>query len=295
MIFISLILWTYSGHKKLKNGHQQNFCVKMNPMFIRPAFISILAVFTSLGTPHPAHAADPTGVEFEQSGVVKTVLQKSGQDRSEGNFVVYKTNKGQIPYRLTLYGKGDFDRFEKVSWHIESELTPDGRYLVPLSTVCKIRDNQKQTLKVCKKTYDYFNKIIKVEETRPEASEKNEYTFPIKGRTCDYATLPFFLKTFIPRLGQEGFRHFYLITSEPALYKVNIKFVSEEYLTINNERIPAVRVRLIADMGILDDVFDRFVPPTFMWYENRPPYRWLQYQGMETGKDSPYVRTRLLE
>ncbi len=70
---------------------------------------------------------------------------------------------------------------------------------------------------------------------------------------------------------------------------MNVKYVRPEKLSLAIGQRSAMKIRLIADFGILDEAFDRIVPPSFIWYEDRPPFDWLQYQGLETGLQSPDI------
>jgi hypothetical protein len=46
-------------------------------------------------------------------------------------------------------------------------------------------------------------------------------------------------------------------------------------------------------MGIMDEILDRYVPATYLWYEAGTDHDWLQYEGFETGFGSTGVVARL--
>ena len=74
------------------------------------------------------------------------------------------------------------------------------------------------------------------------------------------------------------------------MYGVNLEFVKNEVLNLPGGKRNSIKIRLIADFIKLgDELFDKIIPPTFVWYQDQPPYTWLKYQGMETGDPSPNI------
>lgn len=211
---------------------------------------------------------------------------KSNQERS---ILTYKADDILLAEKPVIYvtqqGRGAFDRFNDVQWMIKSQIETE-RFL-PLQTVGRIQSAKDETL--YESTFelnlaeDLINVIIH------DKGKVSQFTLPLKEPFCDYADLNLFLQQRMARWDFASVEHFYLLTISGKMYKVNMKFVTKENLKIGDKKIPAVKVRLIADMGILDDVFDRFVPPTFVWFAADPPHHWLKYQGMETTADSAYV------
>jgi hypothetical protein len=119
--------------------------------------------------------------------------------------------------------------------------------------------------------------------------------FPIKGKTTDDVTLIYFLRAYVANRDDPDYKSYYLLTNEPKLYKCNIRVMGEEICQLPIGEKAAVKLKLTGDMGIIDDILDRFVPHTYVWYEPDPPYTWLQYQGLETSVSSTNVIISLSE
>lgn len=214
----------------------------------------------------------------------------SGQERSRVSLRVEPKGPGAADeVVLRQNGEGAYGTYTDVRWEIESVLRFTDGALRPVSKVHKIFDRQGMLLSRLSNDYDYAQKVISLTFEDPQKDTRKNFTFPIKGLTIDYSTLSLFLESFAKDVGPGNPKTFYLLTAEPELYKVNIKYVTDEILDLPFGQVSAVKVRLIADMGILDDVFDRLVPPTFMWFEKSPAHRWLKYEGLETGKRSTRV------
>ena len=107
--------------------------------------------------------------------------------------------------------------------------------------------------------------------------------------------MAFFLKAYVKHRDEPGYKNFYLLTNEPKLYKVNFKLVATETLDLPIGKKRALKIKTTGDMGIVDDILDKYVPHTYFWYEDSPDLQWLQYQGLETSIDSAYVIASLAE
>ncbi|MFC1632248.1 hypothetical protein ACFL2I_06815, partial [Candidatus Omnitrophota bacterium] len=116
-------------------------------------------------------------------------------------------------------------------------------------------------------------------------------TLPIKGRTADYATLLYFIRPFLSHFEKDNYPGFYLVTSEPKLYKLDIQFQKYETLDLPVGKKEALKLRLIPDLGLIAGIFKIFVPTTFVWYEKDRPHAWLKYKGLETGLSSANIVT----
>lgn len=197
--------------------------------------------------------------------------------------------QGQMVYDIHAEGQGAFHKYRKARWVITSQLKGNRDLLRPLTTRCVIEDLEGQKTVTNETQYDYRQNKIFVTITDPKIKAPIKMTFPLKGPTADYASLSYFLKPLIAKLPQEKNQTFYLLTIEPAMYKVNIKFVAKEELSLLSGKKSAIKIRLIADFGVLDEVLDSLVPPTFIWFEDKTPFNWLQYQGLESGVHSANI------
>lgn len=232
----------------------------------------------------------------------------SGEPRSSFTMDFRTVNRGpEIVYEITAQGKGAFHKYRDAEWTVISQLISDGEFMKPRWTRTEIRDLTDPKTIWLETRFDYATKKITFSEQNSKQKTIKTYVFPIKGLTVDYASMHYFLKPFIARLPKEKNQSFYLLSIEPALYNVDIKLIQTEKLTLPRGTPPggglaaqaatktALKIRLLPNFGILDAVLDNLVPPTFLWYEDHPPYNWLKYQGLETGLHSPNISAYLSE
>ncbi len=238
----------------------------------------------------PAFATEASWTDFQQAGSAAILNFPTQTPRSASSHSFTVTSDS---FTAQKKGRGAFDHFELVDWLAEATGTIKDRRLIQKKSLCVIKDLEGNTLYQAQKDFDYEKKkiTIKIDDRRnPKRARVKNYTFPIKGPTIDEICLTNFVKSFIPYLNEKNNQSFYLITFEPALYKVLVKQQGQETITLPSGRsYDCVKIRLIADMGILDNVFDQYVPATFVWYQRTYPFQWVQYQGLETGRHSTNI------
>lgn len=233
--------------------------------------------------------------EYER-GLVTCIEKKSLQQRSHISFALRQINKdNKVLYKLTRQGRGDYDTYKKVYWTMEAEMEEKEGFLYTLYSKILITDKGKNVIISYEKRYDYEAGQIYWGAFDVNGDKIQQQVFPIKGRTADDVTMIHFLKPFVARRNEEAYKMFYLLTNEPNLYKTKIRVLGSEMVQSPFGKTRAVKLKLTADVGILDDVLDKFVPPTFIWYTEAKPYVWLKYQGFESGALSPYIIANLDE
>ena len=88
---------------------------------------------------------------------------------------------------------------------------------------------------------------------------------------------------------------FNFLSCEPGLYKLKARFIEEDILILGSQKIETIKVAITPDMGALNILLDRFVPPTLLWYAKKEPHEWLKYVGLESGRRSAYIITTVEE
>ncbi len=194
---------------------------------------------------------------------------------------------------LKVKGQGDFYSFRDVTWTSEAELKREDSLWTTLGSRTTIRKKQGQMIVEYKKVYDYTAKKIRCLTIAPDGTITSEIKFPIKGKTCDDVTMFLFLEDFVHGKNIPPFRHFYLLTNEPHYYRTRVQLMGEENLALASGTARAFKLKLTAELGILDDILDRFARHTYVWYAARPPHVLLRYQGYEKGRGSAYIQTSL--
>jgi len=233
------------------------------------------------------------GAREPRDYVIRARDLKTQQER----YIIYSSLRplaGQ-PGRWELQSRaqGPFHTYDNVSWECKVQLLDEGGLLLPVLAQWNIYQ-QGKLVENWGHRYDLSGRGIIFSRSIPRKRMAREFAFPIKGPTTDYTSLALFLEDFVPVVNPGQQQKFLLLTSEPRLFRVQMKYLQEETLALPKGPRKAVKYRLVVDMGILDEAFDRWIPPTFVWYDALPPHRWLKYQGLETGQGSTVIDAELI-
>jgi len=225
-----------------------------------------------------------------KNGNIVYIGKESSSPRSRSTFSTERIiENNKLMYKYTAYGKGDYDEYKDVAFDIEAKMEEKNGLLYPVYSFTSIKNKDGGLIARREKNFDYAKqKIYYTISDSKEVVIKN-ITFPMKGLTVDGPTMIHFLKAFVARLGEDSYKTFYLISDKGQLYKINIKDMGLETLEISGEKIKAKKLRLIPELGLLTGIAKSLIPPTFIWYSEKEPYDWLQYEGLETGIGSAYI------
>jgi len=80
---------------------------------------------------------------------------------------------------------------------------------------------------------------------------------------------------------------FRLLTNEPRIYPMTLKYIGEETLKVNNKDVVCYKVQMIPDLGVLN-LLGAFVPKTYFW-ETKAEHEFIRYEGLESGLGTPYI------
>ncbi|MFC1704312.1 hypothetical protein ACFL1E_06000 [Candidatus Omnitrophota bacterium] len=259
-------------------------------MKITNVIVTLLAF--SLVFPGSIHSQDtilPDKEIYQQ----KTIDKQSGLLRSRLTGTFKKISEDR--YLLQESGKGNYDKFQDVAWTLKSETELRENLLCPLYTIFTVIDKGARQISTCKKEYDYEKKIIRITQKDANNEITKAFSLPLKTHTTDYATLIYFLRPFMKDLMAEKIIRFHFMSCEPKLYKLKARFISKETIMVGSQNIETVKVAVAPDMGPLNVLLDRLVPPTLLWYGKKYPHPWLQYEGLESGRQSAYILTTVEE
>jgi len=215
------------------------------------------------------------------------VDKKSGEFRSKLTVSLKKISDG---YKISSFGKGGYDKYQDVTWETKAEMEDRKGLLYPLYSITIIKNATDDISIKQEKRFDYDKRKIFYSASDSEGNIIKKTTFPIKGLTTESATMTYVLKAFIANRNDKTYRDIYLLSDRAKLYRVTIKPMGKEILDLPSGKIEALKLRLIPNLGILTGVIGSLIPPTYVWYIDQPPYKWLQYQGLETGIGSTHIR-----
>lgn len=231
-----------------------------------------------------------------EDGTIVTIDQKHRDVRSRVRFTIAQNPPPEdTMYSLSQYGVGSYDIYTNTTWSTEAQIQVKDGLVTPLLSRSTVKDQQEEILFVIEKRFDQRQKKIYWKKKDAQGKTVKEAVFPIKGLTADDTTLFCVLKQCIVNQNQPGYKYFYLLTNEPRLYRTNIKVTGQEKLTTPQGTSDCLKVKLTGDMGIVDDILDKYVPHTYVWVKNTFPHDWIQYQGMETDRDSTYIIATVIE
>lgn len=255
---------------------------------MKKAALLVLILFSAVR----ASADTPSGFfpYQEETDEIVFIDKKTGEQRSVLTYTLKKTlSQGETVLDFYRTGKGKCDKYRDITWETTARLKEKNGFLYVLNSSCTAKDPQAKIILRYEKRFDYAQKLIYWRQLDADGNITKEVRFPIKGKTADDTTLIYFLRAYVANRNDPDYRSYYFLSNEPKLYKVNIKVMGHETPDLSIGTGKAVKLKLTGDMGIIDDILDKYVPHTYVWYEDAPPYAWLQYEGLETSMQSANV------
>jgi hypothetical protein len=233
--------------------------------------------------------------ETEQRKIVY-VDKETGGERSRWQVSLDKAARGNtIFYKTSSSGKGDYDTYKDASWEAGSELEERKGLLYPMRSFIFIKDPAGRIIARRERQFDYDKRKIFYSESDSNGNIIDKAVFPIKGLTADSATLIYILRAFVAHHEDKAYGDFYLLSDKKKLYHVIVKPIGRETLDLPSGKVGSIKLRLVPDMGPLTGIMGSLIPPTFVWHADKPPYEWLQYEGLETGIGSTLIRSYLFK
>ncbi len=225
-----------------------------------------------------------------ETAEVRCLDKKDGKQRSTMSYELKRQARDAgIHYVLVTEGTGDWHTFRNVTFSGTTAMEERNGYLYPEETRFLVKERSGDPVISYHIDFDYDAQRIYWTSQGPDGKVIKQATYPLKGITTDPASMFHFLRPFAAKASEGAYESFYLLTFEPALYRVLIRQVPFQKDEARFEATQCMKLKFTADMGIVDNVLDRYVLHTYMWFEAAPPYDWLQYEGMETGMHSANV------
>lgn len=226
----------------------------------------------------------------QENGEVTYINKSDSSERSKSIFSSERIlEDNRVIYKYGAHGKGDYDKYKDVTFYIEAGMEEKDGMLYPLYSINSVKNKNGRLIAKYEKKFDYTKQKIYYTISDIEEKSVKNFTFPMKGLTVDGPTMIHFLKTFVAHRAELSYKTFYLISEKGQLYRINIKDMGSETLEFPAGKIKAVKLRLIPELGLLTGVAKSLIPPTFVWYSEKKPYDWLQYEGLETGVGSTHI------
>jgi len=231
---------------------------------------------------------------FHEKNETIISINKNGQSpHAEHNVSITAVPDKYGFFRLHVNGKGNYAGFKNVVWISQAEIFIKDRSLYISHSTTDVFNNGVKVFESLK-NFDHISKIVSLRIKDEKGIVVKNKQYPIKGPICDDVTLIHVLAYFASEVGLKNLKHFYLLTNEPKLYHVMVKYRGREILDLSG-REKADKFQLMADLGPLTEVAAKVVPPTFVWYRTESHADWLQYEGMESGYKSTNIRSYVVK
>ncbi len=216
----------------------------------------------------------------EGTGILKTREKSNGKHLWESTIKMQiMKHEGQSYLYIEENGEGTYNNNYRI-WRTQSYFYFEDSRLIPYQVKSVLKDKSGKIVETIEKFYDRENKEITC-----KINHKIE-SFEFKEDIVDKENLGICLGNY-PFEEKRDFV-FHLLTHEPTLYKITLKYRGQETVTVEDKEYECHKIEMIPDLGLLN-IFGAFVPKTYFWYETKAPHEFVKYEGLESGLGTPYV------
>lgn len=190
-------------------------------------------------------------------------------------------------FLLTEEGKGNYSGFKGfTSNKSEFEFISDGKRLEPVHLKRQVFSDVGKVIFEETQSFDNAEGRVECEIKHLLKKENKKKMFSYKGDIVNR----FMMGSYIRRFLQAGEKEktTYLVNDEPALYRVTLKVLGREEITVNGKKRGAYKICIDPQIGLLSPV-KALLPKNYDWHSARPPYEWLMFRGLESSINSPKV------
>ena len=193
---------------------------------------------------------------------------------------------GEKKFRLIFNAKGLTSPFSKdMTWQTVAIWKAEDEF-IPLESETKIKDLSGNLVMIDKKSFNHKKNtaVFGREDLERNTYQRKHYditndTLIVEGIVYALRTLPF---------GTEEVVKAKILSNEPELYNVEFQQKGIEKIQTEDGVVDCYKVEIVPKLGVLG-VFKVFFPKTYFWFTVDPPHRWVQYQGLENGIETPEV------
>ena len=245
------------------------------------SFISLLIAVPLLAEPFKVPPISPS-----EKGTIVTEYPDGGvRWKADWHTEIYKEN-GIRKFKIVFKAKGRTSPFSfDTTWQSVAIWKAEDEF-IPLESETKIKDLSGNVVMIDKKKFNHKKNtaVFEREDLILNTYKRDHYditsdTLVVEGIVYALRTLPF---------GTEESVNAKILSNEPELYNVEFKQRGIEKIKTEDGLIDCYKVEIIPKLGVLG-VFKVFFPKTYFWFTVEPPHRWVKYQGLENGIDTPEV------
>jgi hypothetical protein len=166
------------------------------------------------------------------------------------------------------------------SWKTESYSLIEDKKLVPYQVKQIFKDSSGRVISSLQKDYYFVGKTIICQINGQQKS------YPFQADLLDREILGLYVEEFPFGSGREV--PFHLLTNEPSQYKISLKDLGRETVTIDGRAYECNKLQMLLDMGAIN-IFSGFFPKTYFWVNTVEPHEIVRYEGLESALGTPYI------
>ena len=178
-------------------------------------------------------------------------------------------------------GRGQYGSDGKMlSWKTESYSLIEDKKLVPYQVKQLFKDPSGLIVSTLQKDYDRAGQTV---NCRINGRTKS---YEFQSDLVDREILGLYVEEFPFGSGREV--PFHLLTNEPSQYKISLKDLGREPITVDGKVYECNKLQMLLDMGAIN-IFSGFFPKTYFWVNAAPPHEVVRYEGLESALGTPYI------
>lgn len=225
-------------------------------------------------------------MESTEKGTITTEYVDGGvRWKADWKTDVY-TEDGEKKFKITFKAKGVTSPFAfETTWQSVAVWKAEDEF-IPIESETRIKDLSGKLVMVDQKKFNHKNEtaVFSREDLYLDSYKRKLYditpdTLIVEGISFALRTLPF---------GTENIVKAKILSNEPELYSVEYKQSGVETIQTPNGKVECYKVEIIPKLGIIG-VFKVLFPKTYFWFTVDAPHKWVRYQGLENGIDTPEV------
>jgi len=227
----------------------------------------------------------PPMVSTEKGTIVTEYVDGGVRWKADWKTDVFLEN-GEKKFKMVFNAKGVTSPFTfESTWQSVAVWKAENEF-IPLESETKIKDLSGKLVMIDQKKFNHKNEtsVFSREDLYLDSYKRTNYditpdTLIVEGITYALRTLPF---------GSDETVKAKILSNEPELYNVEFKQRGIEKIKTANGEIDCYKVEVVPKLGVIG-VLKVFFPKTYFWFTVDAPHRWVRYQGLENGIDTPEV------
>ena len=190
-------------------------------------------------------------------------------------------------YLIVEEGKGQYHGFDGItSRRYEMRFMENKECLTPVSMNEKVfSESGKLVLESTQRFYPARKEVECEVKDLLSGKEKKE-TLKYKGDIINGMIMGTYIERFLA--AGEKKRTVYILSDDAELYRVTLKVINKEEVTVNGKTREAYKISIDPEIGLLSPM-KMFITKNYEWYSCEPPYEWLKFKGLESSINSPVV------